>query len=294
VSATIPVSTEARVFVAQLIRQLRQRERLGAHLLHAGASKWDAALRGLSKAMKAAGGPVKAGSILRSAGVRLWDARRQHAYSLAVHARRRSGILKLLTWEASPHPLAQRGLDGVVVRMRTIELQRGGCITATSYTPLAFFSWHALSRLQERAGGADLFADGYVIVRCGLAASVLRQHERYLGTELNFPIDDAALATGVLRSARSEDGKAFEFFDVLTVLPWSDTDRYARRHRQALAIATLVAIERDDRDPASVPIIEFHADDYVSRMLAHGIAIPAPNYLDDGPSTAMSATRTRV
>jgi hypothetical protein len=75
------VSTEGRVFVAQMTRDVRRREKIGAGLLSSGATNWHQALEGFGQEMKKCkgGGPVKAGKIFHSARERLAVAQKEHS-----------------------------------------------------------------------------------------------------------------------------------------------------------------------------------------------------------------------
>lgn len=60
------VSTEERVFVAQLTRDLAAREVAGANLLSPGTKQWQDAFRGFGLALSKSGSPVKAAKMFQA------------------------------------------------------------------------------------------------------------------------------------------------------------------------------------------------------------------------------------
>src|SRR5438045_5537241 len=67
--ASVPtaISTEGRVFVAQLTRDIRARERAGANLLSPGATNWREAFDGFGRSLIESAGPIKAAKKFRTA-----------------------------------------------------------------------------------------------------------------------------------------------------------------------------------------------------------------------------------
>jgi hypothetical protein len=61
------ISTEGRIFIAHLTRNLAARERAGANLLSPGVTKWAQAFHDFGRTMARAGGPVKAAKLFHAA-----------------------------------------------------------------------------------------------------------------------------------------------------------------------------------------------------------------------------------
>src|SRR5262245_29892566 len=269
------ISTAGRIFVAQLTREIAAREIVGANLLSPGAKHWHEAFRSFAESVSKSGSPVKAGAMLRAAIGRLHEAQNQRCCFINCFVgRKRSAYFHLLTYEVSKHPLIKTGYEGILVLEYHFRLQRNGRITAGLGGKLAFLSWHALARLRERST-IDIFDASGVVAGCGWAGLIMRESDRHLNTELNFCIQDIC-CTGPLRSASTDHGTHYGFYDVLTVLPLDD-DFYARNREKvlqgiAIAKATLDYYRADDSDitgyAEKIAVLPFRGDDYVSRELS--------------------------
>src|SRR5262245_32181260 len=111
------IPTEGRIFVAQLIREIRRRENFGAGTLSPGTKTWREALIALTRSLGSADGPVKAARLLQAARERLIVGQRQGAcFVNFFQTRSRSGSFEILTWEVAKHPLLNEGYDGIFVR----------------------------------------------------------------------------------------------------------------------------------------------------------------------------------
>lgn len=265
------VSTEGRVFVAQLTRDLAAREIAGCRRLAPGTKRWSEAFTSFAHAVSRAGSPTKAAKMFRDALLRLRAAQADGAcYVNCFIGRSRSAFFEVLTYEVAKHPLTNAGYDGIVVRAYHCGLQRKGRILIGYGDQLAFVSWHALARMHERSA-ADIFLANGVVALCGMAGILMRESHKHANTEINYA-DTSMICTGVLRFARQDDGRQYGFFDVLTVLPIYES-KYARKKVQGVAIANAVTayIEADDADPKgyadTIAVLPFHESDFVSREL---------------------------
>jgi hypothetical protein len=276
------VSTEGRIFVAQLIRDLRAREAKGAGLLSPGSKRWPEAFRSFGVALSKSKSPVWAGKAFRAAVGRLWQAQKSGACFVNAHLNRsRSGQVQLLTWEISKHPLTRSGYEGVVVRSHMVVLQRNGRIYISNGSGLAFLSWHALARMKERSD-IDIFSASGIVAGCGFAGLLMRESDPHCNTGLNYCVGNM-VCTGNLRVAPQEDGSHYGFFDVLTVLP---PDNEPRKADQGVRIALAVKkyFDSDDADPCgygdAIPVLPAFEGDFVSRTLrkpqAQAMAEAAP------------------
>src|SRR6516164_4993538 len=269
------VSTEGRVFVAQLTRDLAARERAGAALLAPGTKRWGEAFRAFAHSLAKTKGPVHAARVFKAGRTRLAEAQRQRAcFVNGFASRSRSGAVEVLTYEVAKHPLTNQSHEGVIVRGHICTLQRNGILTLGS-SNIAYLGWHALARLHERSR-IDIFAAGGVVVGCGMAGVLMRDSDRHVNTQLNYAVANESsnmICTGILRRARREDGRHYGFFDVLTVLP-DDDPRKLPQFEQGIAVAHAVHkyVRSDDSDPngyaADIPVLRCRDDDYVSRFIA--------------------------
>jgi hypothetical protein len=265
--AAIP--TEGRVFVAQFTREIRKREAVGADALSPGTKTWPEALTAFRRSLENADGPVKAVKSLRAAVERLRIGQRQRAcFVNFFRARSRSGSFELFTWEVAKHPLLNEGYDGVFVRAWFCHLQRNGGGVAGPRARLAFISWHALARMQERST-ADIFTARGVVVACGIVGYLMQESIKHAHSEINLAVRDM-LCTGRLRFAADEKSH-YRFFDVLTVLPLDEVSNAKRD--QGIAIARMVHayMASDDADPRgradAIAVLLCRDDDFVSRTL---------------------------
>jgi hypothetical protein len=263
---TDPVSTEGRVFVAQLTRDLASRQLLGAGMLAPGTKTWSTAIPAFMRSLN--GGPVRAADGFRAAIRRLQDAQGERCCFVNGYFKRsRSALFELLTWEVDKHPLTKEGREGVLVRAYFARVQRNGHCTAGS-SRLAFISWHALARMAERST-TDIFEAGAVVAGCGFAGMIMRESEKHLGTSISYATSEMT-AVGVLRSVPDRHA----FFDVLTALP-ADADKpyQLKQRKQAEQISTVVYryATEGDADPSGragdIPVIPFDDHDYISVLL---------------------------
>jgi hypothetical protein len=266
------ISTEGRVFVAQLRRDLAAREAAGARLLAPGATCWTGAIRGFAKTLAGSSSPVKAAKAFKAGIARLTLAQKEGACFVNAHmTRSRSGIFELLTWEVAKHPLTKAGQEGVLVRRYFCTLRRGGCIE-TSGGKLAFCSWHALARMRERSE-VDVFESRGVVAGCGVAGLLMRQSTRHANTGLYYATSNTLLCAGVLRTATDEATAPYSFFDVLTAFQPNEEGPQVAQWQQGVAIATAVHkyMESDDADPEGyaddIAVLPPRSDDHVSREL---------------------------
>ena len=272
---TPAISTEGRIFVAQLTRDLSAREIAGADALCAGAKNWTDAFKGFGHVLSESAGPVKAGAAFKAAIGRLKTVQKtKMACFVNAHMHRpRSGFMEVMTYEVGKHPITNTGLDGIVVRSYHLHLSRKGSIMIGYGDQVAFMSWHALARLRERGGVDPFIACGFVAA-CGLAGMIMRKSEKHINTEINYADDSDMIVTGVLRQRPDGHGRLFGFYDVLTVLPLDD-DRPAivAKHKQGQAIGRAVwkyfnSVDADPRGYGKdIPVIPFRNTDYVSREL---------------------------
>jgi hypothetical protein len=269
------VSTEGRIFVAQLTRELAAHECAGAALLAPGTKRWGDAFSGFAHAIAKAKGPVHAAKMFKAGRARLATAQRQRACFVNGFAcRSRSGAIEILTYEVAKHPLANQSHEGVLVKGHMCTLQRNGILTLGS-SNIAYLGWHALARMHERSK-IDIFAAGGVVVGCGLAGVLMRESDKHLNSQINYAVANEnanMICTGILRHARKEDGRYYGFFDVLTVLP-DDDPRKLSMLEQGIAVAHAVHkyVRSDDSDPngyaVDIPVLRCRDDDYVSRFIA--------------------------
>jgi hypothetical protein len=89
------VSTEGRIFVAQLTRDLTARERAGAALLAPGTKRWGEAFRAFAHSLAKTKGPVHAAKVFKAGRIGLVEAQRQRAcfvngFALSIQIGRRA------------------------------------------------------------------------------------------------------------------------------------------------------------------------------------------------------------
>jgi hypothetical protein len=269
------VSTEGRVFVAQLSRDLVARQAAGAGLLSPGAKTWEEAFKALVRGARGQS-PIKTRRRIDAALLRLRQAQTSGAcFVNGVSRRQRSALLEILTCEVRTHPLLDSGREGVAVRQHLILLRRAGKIEYFTGT-CAYASWHALARMRERSS-VDVFAAGGVVAMCGVVGLIMRESEAHRGQNVNLTIGDSEkstgmICTGVLRTATNDIGQTTAFYDVLTVLPL-DREQRPRQHDQGCRVADAVMryVSGSDADPSGhaddVPVLPFHESDFVSREI---------------------------
>ena len=274
---TNPATTEARIFVARMLRELRDGERAGAAALAPGATRWRDAFHSFAQTVADAGGPVKASKVFEAGRKRLSLVQKDGGCFVNGFAHRsRSGLFHVLTWSPSPHPLLRRGLDGAVVHSYICELRRRGYLMVPDRpATLAYVSWHTFARMYERSEINALADCNHVIGGVGIAGLLMRElPERHGNKAINYcvPFDNGGgmLLTGVLRYAANDEGKGlFGFFDVVTALPPNDRDVRMWAQGSAIALATWAYVKADTADPRGlvddVPVLEFRGDDYATR-----------------------------
>ena len=215
-------------------------------------------------------GPIKAAEKIRAAVERLRKAQKQGlCFVNFFFGRKRTAFLEVLTFEVAKHPLMDFGRDGVVVHSFVCDLQRTGRLLVSGRgRSLAFLSWHALGRMKERSE-VDIFLGRGAVAMCGLVGALMRASSRHFNTTINLAISDDAFCNGVLRCMA--DYTTLGFFDVFTVLPRGDDERW----RQAEAMFSAVHdyyTKSKDGDPRGywdeIAVLPAREDDYVSRELA--------------------------
>ena len=270
------ISTEGRVFVAQLTRDLSAREREGAGALCPGSKTWSDAFRDFAIKLSKNGSPVKAAAQFRAAIERMMAANKKRCCLVNAYMHRsRSGYMEVITYEVAKHPLTNAGNEGIVVRAYHFQLTRNGHIRVGYGDQIAFVSWHALARMRERGGVDKLIASGF-IAACGLAGMLMRESDKHANTEINYADATDMICTGVLREL-PRDGRTIGFFDVLTVLPVDDDRPHIAAKRaqgQAIACAVSKYFHGENSDPRgwaeNIAVIPFRNDDFVSRELLKG------------------------
>ena len=272
---TEPITTEGRVFVNQMIRDLRAREKLGAGLLSPGATKWHEAIRAFGNSMVSCGGPVKAGKLFKAGRDRLIVAQEKHNACLLnfFMTRKRSGLFQVLVYDVDKHPLTGGGYDGVIVRSCFYKLQRIGS-AAFWANKVAFISWHALGRLYERSK-FDMQEANKVVCMLGIAGMLMRESDKHNNNGVNVAFEDDLLCAGVMRYLHAiENGKVREtcFFDCLTTLSAGEP-KYAQQRAQGghLAHAVKAYMDAESADPRgyadAIPVLPFNRNDYVTEQL---------------------------
>jgi hypothetical protein len=259
------ITTEGRIFTAQLTREFKAREKRGAALMTPGAATWPDAVQLLTNQL-ARQSPTRAAQTLQAVGKRLEIAQQEGiCFVHGNHINSRSGILLILTWAAGPHPLLMSGSEGVVVRSHYIRLRRNAGIKAGEMVT-SFFSWHALGRLYERSDAFDLHNAEALMGMCGLVTFILATSDKHRGTEINLTFEGFT-CTGVLRGT---------MYDVLTVLPFNEQPQgnQLKRFEQGCLLANalqnyLGGDDDDDDDEMDkyaekIPVLPFHGGDHVS------------------------------
>jgi hypothetical protein len=261
------VSTEGRVFAAQLTRDLLAREAAAADLLSPGTKRWPDALQSFCNAIAKSKGPVRAADAFKAGLGRLRLAQKDNACFINSHMiRSRSGGFELLTWEVAKHPLMDTGNEGVLVRGYHCLLQRGGCIRV-NYSKLAFCTWHALARIRERSK-LDLFDARSVVAGCGLVGLLMRESSKHANSGIYYATAENLLCAGVLRVAEK-----YAFFDMLTAFQPNEEGPQVRQWNQGLAIANTLCdyLQSKNADPAGyadkIEVLPFRSSDFISREL---------------------------
>ena len=210
--STTPITTEGRAFVAQTIRDVRAREKLGAGQLSPGAETWRDALDAFGKSICKSKGPTDAGRLFAASRERLVVAQKQRGACFInfFMRRRRSGMFELLTCEVSKHPLVPT-TDGILINSYLCHLQRRGFISLSGSKVAS--QWHALGRLYERSS-VDLYGANGIVGQLGFVGAVMRTSAKHYDTGIIVAFEGNILCTGVLRVS-----ERIRFFDCLTVLP---------------------------------------------------------------------------
>ena len=268
------VSTEGRIFVSRLTRDLAARERAAAALLSPGTSTWPDAFHAFMRQICKTPKPTKAAALFRGALDRLRAAQKNRAcFVNCFEKRSRSAFVEVLTYQVAKHPLMQTGNEGIIVRVFMVRLQRNGRVSIGT-SKLAFIDWHALGRMYERST-FDVFDDASGLVAgIGFTGLIMRESEKHHNNSISFATEDMT-CVGVLRFATNEEGKTYGFFDVRTVLP-ADADKpyQVKQREQAIRISWAVHnyLEADDADAAGygddIPVVPFDHSDSISRRLA--------------------------
>jgi hypothetical protein len=265
----IPVSTAGRIFAAQLTRDLAERQRKAAALLHPGATTWSQAFHGFIDSLQGTNSPIKAANKFWQARDRLIQAQRSDACFVNCYQRRsRSGYFHVLTYRVSKHPqVSVDQKDGIKIDSYHCMLQRNGRL-AIAGEPVAFASWHALSRMKERST-IDIFQASGVVSFCGIAGLLMREGTNHLNRQVNVAFENL-ICTGVLRPAPQAgvDG----YYDVLTVLSRDLATSTMLNQGTQVAHAVMDYIKGLSADPhgyadkiAQLPVYD---RDFVSRTLA--------------------------
>jgi hypothetical protein len=267
------VSTEGRIHVSQLTRDLNVRERVGADVLSPGCKLWKPAFIALAERVGKIGSPVKAARAFKAGLARLLVVEKaaEACFINSSITRGRSGGFEVLTWEVDHHPLINSGHAGVVVRHYYCTLRRNGQIWLAC-SNLAFCSWHSLARMAERSR-LDIFASRGVVIGCGLTGLIMRESEKHANTAIGYAADDL-LCAGVLRVIdEPEDGKGHAFFDVLTAYQPNEIGPQVAKWKQGCAIAVAVReyLQSDEANPDGwaddIAVLVARNDDFVSNQL---------------------------
>lgn len=278
--ATIPLTTEARIYANRVTRDLAAREAAAAAMLTAGTKTWNDAFSTFAKDMsEIRGGPVKAGKFFWDACGRLMAAQNTHhaCFINFFYHRKRSGHFEVLTYERDKHPLTGTGNEGITVKVYQCRLQRNGRIELFRGIPIAHCSWHALGRMAERSKTSDIFDAKGAVAACGIAGRLLRKSAKHAGTEIHLAFSEFVCA-GILRFREDDPDKRFGIYDVLTTLPRLDVERlHARAWEQGCGMANAVShyIESDDADSSGyadkIPVLDSRNFDFISRELKNSL-----------------------
>jgi hypothetical protein len=271
----IAISTEGRVFIAQLTREIVARERKGAAMLSPGMTTWCDAFKNIIMGAHKLGSPTKAAKHFNAAQHCLIAAQKDSLCTLNSFSKRsRSAHFEVFVSEIGKHPVTQSGNEGIIVRRYSCMLWRRGFIYEMRYGDnLAFISWHALGRMRERCD-VDIFSAGGIVALCGVAGLLMRDSFKHHGTAINLAFKDLICA-GTLRYVLSDEpGRWHGFFDVLTALePNILNNKRAAQMKQGtrLTNAVLDYINSDNSRIAGwaekIPVLPFDESDYVSREL---------------------------
>ena len=267
------ISTEGRVFVAQLTRDVIANERTSANLMAPGAKCWHDAFKGLNKTLATANGPRGAATVVRDFIKRAQAAQQQGScFVNFYYVTKRAAAFEILTWEVDKHPLLNGGQEkeGLLVKSYFCLLRRNGYACFGCRAVLAYISWHALARLHER-GAVDILDAKGLVAGCGLVGLLMRDSPDHVDSELNYAVANI-LCTGVMRTKRNEEDKRkYAFFDVQTVLPLDDVSPAKREQGIKLGWTVNEYLEATTADPwsyaESVAVLPFHSRDFVSKTL---------------------------
>lgn len=261
------ITTEGRVFTAQLMRETRNRERLGAGTFHPSAKTWNEALLGFRDSFIGCGGPVKASKIFARGHQRLKEAHVKHGacYLNFFTSHSRSGAFEIITWRVAQHPIRPGRYEGILISGNYCRLQRGGYLRMYGKDH-AFISWHALGRMYERWANSTVDKAAAMIGCIGVAGLLMSEGDRHRNNEMNLAFEDVH-CVGIMRYAP----KGYVFFDCLTVLP--DEPKYAKQLEQGSMVGNAVVsfIKSDNADPHGyaelIPVRPFTHADYITQEL---------------------------
>jgi hypothetical protein len=287
------ISTEGRVFAAQVSRELKRRERIGASKMvstlrpkyadryakHISVreARWPHGFHLLMRDFGKLSGPKNRIGLLRKASG-WFDAIPQEDRGFSMHMRSerkrfssapRDATLILITLEPTTHPLAimvEHGEEGVQAMRHEFRVTPSRD-DASIAEVLAYVCSHALGRLCERwtAPVPPTVADGLRFLNfCWKAAETASGRRELAESGINFPFypdgkdSEPLFAEGCMRV--SEDRQAervCHWFDVRTVLTRDMLE--PAQYQQAVALAKLAIGDTDAQVEAVEPRTDFVA-----------------------------------
>ena len=272
-----PLSTEARIFAANVRREAQRREQILASALSGGRGRVFEAVKDIrATVLRDDRSPIANVQYVRKLEktLRAIPSEDRAFGLLAVEGRRRTVTMNMLVVSHDHHPLAAiEGEPSLVVSSAKIAIARAHDRVATA--PIAAISEHTIGRLHERAS-RDLGV-GNVLGAAAMVGTVTTllsaaTGEKHAERGMTFRVADDTYVTGVMRVGvgkkslgRKDIGVALLFFDGRSCL--TGAMLAPEQMRQAFALERFAeATKEGDLSLAdTVPVVEAR-DDYIRRL----------------------------
>lgn len=255
---TSPLSTEARIFAKDVLREVNRREKLGAPILagRKSAATWGDASSALGRYIVGDASPVKTAKIVleRVQQLQKLDSSDRGFVILTWSSHGRRAHLDVRTMTSGLHPLV--GVDnerGVMVEKHLLMVGRQKNFAMVGLTS-AHMSEHAISRMFERSHGTAVAGMVGVIALAGVVADIVCGRPSLRRSEINIGIGDVILS-GSLRTAnmtlQGGSSAVIDFLDIRTVLPVAWCTEMQRQQAAVLTVLARKILDQEVEYPLS-------------------------------------------
>jgi hypothetical protein len=264
--SNIPLSTEARIFARQVIREVKRREPIGASAFAGKPVKtWPEATFPLFERISRDIG-VFTQQAIASTRKRLDNLPETDRGYVCGGSSTPSTYLDMVTLHGDDHTLTvMEGLEeAVIVQRHCYDLRFARGADAFSGIVTANVSEHVFGRFYERSTNRpDVKTGVSLALVCGHIGMVAMSDKRLGHSEINFMTDGVMLTGSMKVSRHAGGGPVTAFFDCRTVLPMSAVNE--QQIEQALVVEACCF--GGQADVASIPLIA-RRQDYVLETLA--------------------------